>query len=561
MTEAASPEPQNGRSPAWWPRPACALLSGLLIYLSFPPVDLGPLAFIAFVPLLLAVSGASYRDVLLCGGVAAAAAYVPAFAWVSSVAVPGWLGLALYVGLYLVVAALAWRILQGGFPVLWPLFAALLWAGLELFRARLGPGFPWLFVGYTQYRFGALVQAAAWGGVYGVSFLVVFVNAALAAVLRRRLAWFGASRTAGWPMLTLAAGLVAVCAGAGSVSRSRLEVREGPVVGTVQQNIPRIVDEIYRRPKTPQEIYDEVEAEIGKAAELTRQLAPQRPRLVVWPETTVGLPLNVAPELFRNERERAIVVDTLALLRVFGEELDAYLLAGSPSYFARSAGYVERLVYGTEVREFGNSALLFSPDGKFVERYDKIRLVPFGEYIPWREMLPFLQAFTPIGRELTPGDKEVLFALPDRDGEVLHFGALICYEDVFPDLTASFRRKGADFLVNLTDEGWYTVAGELGQHLAMAVFRAVETRTTVVRAANTGISCFIGPTGEIYAGPPRQQEGSQAAPVRLCDTVTPYVRSGDAVGVSCLMLSIILPGVLLALRRRDDLPTAKRPSD
>ncbi|MFO7958644.1 MAG: apolipoprotein N-acyltransferase [Candidatus Brocadiia bacterium] len=559
-TEAAPPEPETLRSPPWWLRPVLAVLSGVLIYLSFPPADIAPLAFVAFVPLLLAIHDAPCRAALLYGVLAATAAYVPAFAWVSSVAVAGWLGLAVYVGLYLVAAAVAWRILQAGFPALWPLFGALLWAGLELFRARLGPGFPWLFMGYTQYRFGALVQAAAWGGVYGVSFLVLFVNTAAAAVLRRRLRWFAASGSPAWPILAAAVGLVALCASMGAVTRNRLEIRNGPVVGTVQQNIPRIVDEIFR-PKTSEEFYDGMEAEVAKAAELTRRLAPRRPRLVVWPETTVGVPLNLAPELFSVGRERDILEDTLDLLRSFGEELDTYMLVGSPTYFARSAGYVERLAYGTEVRNFGNSALLFSPEGEFVERYDKIRLVPFGEYIPWREMLPFLQAFTPIGRELTPGDKEVIFRLPTREGQTVRFAALICYEDVFPDLTASFRRRGADFLVNLTDEGWYTVPGELGQHLAMAVFRAVETRTTVVRSANTGVSCFIGPTGEIYAGLPRQQEGSLAAPVRLCDAVTPYVRSGDAVGVSCLMLSIILPGVLLALRRRDNLPTAIRERD
>ena len=115
---------------------------------------------------------------------------------------------------------------------------------------------------------------------------------------------------------------------------------------------------------------------------------------------------------------------------------------------------------------------------------------------------------------------------------------------MFPDLTADFRRKGADFLVNVTDEGWYDIAGELDQHLAMAVFRAIETRTSVVRAANTGISCFIGPRGQVYAAIEPRTEGALSAPVQLCPVLTPYVRWGDAFGIACLMLTLALPALL-----------------
>ncbi len=561
-TEKPPFEPAAPGSRAWLLRLGCALLGGVLLFLSFPPVDAGPLAFVALAPLMLAVAGASAGVAVLCGAVAALEAHLPAFAWVSSVTVAGWLGLSVYVSLFMVATVMGWWALQRGFPVLWPLFGALLWPGLELFRAWLGPGFPWLFVGYTQYRFNALLQAAAWGGVYGVSFLVVFVNGGLAAVLLRRLPWFGApGGRAAWPMLAAACGLVVATAGAGVAARERIEVREGPVVGVVQQNIPRLVEEIYAPDKTQEEFHDEIEAEVQKATALTRRLAADRPRLIAWPETTVGLPLNVSPELFVSPRTQQILRHVLSLFEEFGQDFDAYTVVGSPTHFARADGYIEQVFYHTEVRDFGNSAVLFSPEGEFLDRYDKMRLVPFGEYIPWRDVLPFIEWFTPIGRELTPGDSKVLFPLSTREGEVLHFAAPVCYEVVFPDLIAAFRRRGADFLVNLTDEGWYTVPGELRQHLAMAVFRAVETRATVVRAANTGISCFIGPTGEIYAQLPPWQEGALAAPVRLTDTLTLHTRTGDAAGIACLMLAIVLPAVVLALRRDADLPTVQRESE
>ncbi len=523
--------------------------TALLLFLAFPPADLGPLAFVAFVPLLLAVRrAATYRGALLCGAVAALA-YLAAFAWVASVAVLGWLALAAYVGAYTVAAASAIRCFQRRFPVAWPLPAALLWTGLEFLRASVGPGFPWLFLGYTQYRFNALVQVACWGGVFGLSFVVFFVNAALAGVIAPPAA---EARHPGcrWLMLLAAGTLLATCAGYGAVTRGRLTVEDGPVVGVVQQNFPRRVAEIFGEPKSEDEVYDAVDAEIRKAAELSLGLRADRPELIVWPETTVGVPLNVAPELFRRPRERETLMETLRLFRQIGDEVGSHVLVGAPCYFPRSAGYVETLLYGTDVTDFANSAVLYSPDAAFVDRYDKIRLVPFGEYVPFSNVLPFLQALTPLTRQLTPGPEEVVFSLPQADGEAVRFGALICYEDVFPALTRAFRRKGAEFLVNLTDEGWYWIPGELRQHLAMAVFRAIETRTTVVRAANTGISCFINPRGEVFAKLAPHAEGALSAPVQLCDARPPYVRWGDLFGAACLAASAVLGGLLLVRSRR-----------
>ena len=530
-----------------WLWVALSALSGLLVYLSFAPADLGPLAFVAFAPLLVAVGRARfYGGAALCGAAAGAAACLPAFAWVRSVALPGWLGLGVYVGTYFVVAALAFRYVQRSFGALWPLPAAVTWVGLEVCRAHLGPGFPWLFIGYTQYRFLPLIQAAAVGGVYAVSFMVLLVNAALAGlfVARSRLA----GRVAVLVLALLVSGGAAL---AGRAAIAGLPLREGPVVGVVQQNIPRLVPEIFAE-KSMDRIHAEMEAEVGKASELSRTLAGRSVRLLVWPESTVQFALNISPQLFVNKSDQDLAVHTLAQLTSLGRLLDAYLLIGAPTYLARSSGYVEKPLYGVAVTGFGNSAVFMSPAGEFIDRYDKIRLVPFGEYIPQRKLLPFLQFFTPISREVTPGTDEVIFGLPpDAGSPPVHFAALICYEDVFAGLTRDFRLKGADFMVNLTDEGWYVIPGELGQHLAMAVFRAVETRTTVVRAANTGVSCFIDPRGRVYAGLEPLTAGARSAPVQLCPVLTPYVRWGDVFGITCLMLAIALPPLRAAASRRE----------
>ncbi len=546
------------RPPVWavlrdaLPGVVASALSGLLLFLAFPRVDWGALAYVALVPLFVAACRApSVFRTLAYGVVAAAFGFLPAFAWVASVAPSGWIVLAAYVGAYMVLAVVLIRVFQRRMRVLWPLLAAALWVALDFSRAHLGPGFPWLFIGYTQYRSAGLLQLAALGGVHVVGFVVVLVNASIASVVlaltERR--W----RLAG-PVLVLSCTviLLLVAVVAGRHVRESLPVREGPVVGVVQQNFPRLVSEIYSTTRTQQDAYRLMAEEMQVAAQLSVGLRDHHVRLLCWPETTVQVPLNLSPELLVSP-VREMVEQALGYIRTLAEDMDAYVLVGAPTYFARSAGYIRDLRYTVHATEdYGNSAVLFSPQGEFVDRYDKVRLVPFGEYVPWRDILPFLPWLTPIPREITPGAGPVIFRLSQRDGPPVPYGALICYEDVFPDLTREFRLLGARFFVNLTDEGWYVIPGEHGQHLAMAVFRAVETRTSVVRAANTGISCFIGPRGSVYEALPLNTRGALAAPVRLCDAVTPYVRFGDWFPASCLVVSILVPVLLGVVKRREE---------
>lgn len=534
-------------------------VSGLLVFLSFPPADLGPVAFVAFVPLLVAADRASsYGVALACGLVAAAAAYLPSFAWIASVAVPGWLAVALYVGLYLIVAVAIIRLFQRRLRPAWPLLAALLWVGLELFRARLGPGFPWLFMGYTQYRSGGLVQLAALGGVYAVSFVVLLVNASLAALVLSvgdlvrgapaRLQRVGAAGLA----VAVAVALLAGSARTGEGAKRRVAMTDGPVVGVIQQNLPRLVREIYGGQKTAQQYYRERDEELQLASLLSARLKGTGVRLVVWPESTVPVPLNLRPEQFRYKDDLLLYARAMRYLTGLAKEFDSYFLVGAPFYLAPEVS--GSTLYGIgATEEFGNSAVMLSPEGRMIGHYEKIRLVPFGEYIPLRRSLPFLQLLTPIPREITPGKEKIVFSLPGRQGgQTARFSALVCYEDVFPDLCVDFRRGGAQFFVNVTEEGWYYIPGELGQHLAMAVFRAVETRTTVVRAANTGVSCFINPRGEVYAQLRPLTRGELSARVQLCSETTPYAKHGDAFAIVCLMLAISLPALLVALGRRTE---------
>lgn len=265
-----------------------SVASGLLVFLSFPPVDVWPLAYVALVPLLVAAGRTpSWKGAALCGLLAGLAAYLPGLAWLASVAVPGWIVLSLYLSLYMVAVALLLRVYRRRFPRAWPVLVALAWVGLEIVRAKAGTGFPWLLVGYTQYKFIALIQLAALTGVYGVSFLVVLVNAALANValhglpsVRKQDAHQDEPGVEDAPRrgcdhrkdaLRVALGslcLLAVCSLLGWLVAGRVQVQEGPVVGVVQQNIPRLVSEI-TAPTTRAEVCEKMRKEIEKAARLS----------------------------------------------------------------------------------------------------------------------------------------------------------------------------------------------------------------------------------------------------------------------------------------------------
>ena len=532
-----------------------AAASGLLIFASYPPPDLWPLAYLAFTPLLMALwITPSWPAALVLGLISGLLGYGPALLWVSSVTVPGWLGLSTYLSLYLAAGAVVFRIFEKRFPSFWPLPVALAWVALEFLRARLGPGFVWLFMGYTQHDMLPLVQISTVTGVYGLTFLTTFMSAGLAMLgLEARrvgpVTEIFRSLRAVPTMLALA--LAIGCYMAGSSMLSDVETTDGPKVGVVQQNIPRHVSDLQRDlDEFTKASLDEIE----KITELSRKFKGEDVHLLVWSETVVTAPLNVSPTIIQSPELRSIINTALNRIRELGENMGCYLLVGARTWFHRSEGYVERTTK-SEPDAIGNSGLLYSPEGEFLERYDKIQLVPFGEYIPLIQYLPFLQAFTPFHRGLTPGDEMVIFELPEDDSAPpTKFCVLVCYEDVFPSLVRGFRQQGADFMVNITEEGWYHVPGELHQHLAMAKFRAVENRATVVRCANTGISCFIGPSGEIYQYVQKKVDGktkrawingTASAPVRLCDDTTFYTRHGDVFAGGCSLLAVAFMGIAI----------------
>lgn len=497
-----------------------AAASGLLGALAFPPWDLGWIAFVAWAPLLFAVGQARPREAAGLGYAAGLAFYLATIWWVViTMTTYGRMPLALSVAALLLLcgvlagytAVFAWLLALGRARLrlpdgLAPLVGAGLWTALEFLRTYLFSGFPWALAGYTQYRQPSVRLLAALAGVYGISALVLLVNGAAAGMLAcllaprsgpnrwRRLGGHGAT------VALVAVGVVAYALGGWR------DVTGGPAirVGLLQGNIDQAVkwDRGYQRRTL--ETYER----------LSRQVAAERPSLIVWPETAVPFFLRHEPEL--GPRVQAFVAET-----------GIPMLIGSPEAGA------DGLLY--------NSAFLLGSDGVFRGRYDKRHLVPFGEYVPLQEVFFFLDKLvTGIG-DFGRGRTATVFA-----GVGPRFSVMICYEVIFPAEVREFARAGAEFLVNITNDAWFGRSGAPYQHLAMAAVRAVENGSYLVRAANTGVSAVIAPSGAVLAETPIFAEAAVVETIRARQGETPYTRYGDVLAYGCV---IFLAGYGVALLR------------
>lgn len=395
--------------------------------------------------------GAVRRGALLGAAAYALAAAVGLF-WMNAVSVPGYLGLVIcFAAFGALLGAGAALLRRGAGPWTFPWLAAALWTALELARARLFTGFPWMLAGSACANVSPLMGLADLGGVYACSFFV----AALAALLRPE-------RPARRWLRPLAPALLVAAALCYGLLRAPAE---GPAarrlaVVAVQARVPFKVG-----PKA-----DPV-AQLREQKRLTGLLAPGEADLVIWSETMVPGDLieRVEPLLVPIAREKR-----------------CWLLAGGVIHGVDEAG--ERTGRNT------NSAVLVSPAGKPVGGYDKRHLVPFGEYVPLGGRFPGARViFDLIGTVFSPGGSDQV--LPEVAG--LPLGVSICFEDAFPHLARRDAARGARLLVNLTNDSWFGRSAEAGQHLALAAFRAVETRRPLVRATNTGISALVGADGRI----------------------------------------------------------------
>ena len=496
-----------------------AITSGLLSAASFPPAGVSLLAWIAWVPLLLAIHGRDPRPAFALGLIAGLIANLGTFHWIVVVvytyghaplvfALLTLLLLSLYLALYQACWAggIARALQLGEGAAVW--LGAALWVGLELVRTHTISGFPWALAGYSQTSFTGLIQIAEWTGPYGVSFLLILANLSFAAVLWRRTARRPV-RPALQRLVLLVGGLVGVVWLGGAFRQAQIAVlmsEQKPIrVAVVQGNIPQDLK------WSPENIVTSLSRHLA----LTADAAESSPHLIVWPEAAVTF-------FFQNEEVLADLI------------FKASDEAGAPIFFGGSA-YAEEESGVPRVRYY-NSAFLVAPGEQVEGRYDKIHLVPFGEYVPFREQLRFLSRVATgiAGADFAEGGEAEVFSVAGR-----RFGALICYESIFPELSRALVSNGADFLVNITNDAWFGRSGAPGQHLQMAIFRAVENRVGIARAANTGVSALIQPTGEVMERTKLFTTTQFTAPLSTRVLETFYTRRGDVFASGCAILGLV----------------------
>jgi apolipoprotein N-acyltransferase len=462
------------------------ILSGILIILSQPPVSLFPLAFVALIPLIYALEKYKYRHQFIPGFITGIVSYVGLIYWVI-VAMNTYGGIdiftsalilllfVLYLSIYSGLFSAAVSIMDARLSVPTYLSAPVAWTLLEYLRGIALTGFPWSFLAHSQHNFLSFIQVASITGTYFISFLIVSINCVI---------YFIATKKS---ISKIYVAIICIMA-AGSIVYGMIRLhgpQEGKLTAAIiQGNIRQDVkwDEAFRI-KTIQ-IYYRNTVQAGSNVDI-----------VVWPETAMPVVFNDEIYVNRYIKELPVLVNSPLLFGTIWKDRNGRLY--NSSYMLKKTGEVNGI-------------------------YNKVHLVPFGEFTPLVHYLPFLEKITAQGAGFASGEGHDPIIT-----DMGRVGILICYEGVFPYITNMTVARGAQFLVNLTNDAWYERTSAPYQHLAFYLFRAVETDRYVLRAANTGISAIIDPRGRITTRTPIFEERVLKGNFGLRNNLTLYVRYGD----------------------------------
>jgi apolipoprotein N-acyltransferase len=495
-----------------------AILSGFLLVLSFPNFfnlslskSSGFIAWFALVPLFYAIYYKDFKDSFKLGLICGFIYFAGCLYWITfikemgSFAYLSWILLSLYLSLYIAVFCLFLSFTN-------LLIAPFLWVTFEFARAHFLSGFPWVLIGHSQFKNIPLIQISSLTGVYGVSFLVVLVNAAIA--------YFFANIFKGKRVILVLAvaiiifivsytyGLMVI---AGYVAKDEYE-RSSKLAEDITKKIKISVlqGNIEQESKWDKEY---IEKTLDIYENLTKSAVKDSPQIIIWPETAAPVYLRYDKKYF--EKVKKIV-----------ELGNTYSLIGAPD------ALIDK---DYNIKEYFNSAFLISKEGKILSKYDKIHLVPFGEYIPYKDVFSFLKkvASGAGAGDFSPGGVYTVFNGPDK------FSVLICWEIVFPELARKFVMNGANFLVTISNDAWYRISSASYQHFINLPFRAVENRVNIVRAANTGISGFVDYKGEILSYLDIFKRDKLTSLIVMRKQETLYTRFGDWFVKICAVVSVI----------------------
>jgi apolipoprotein N-acyltransferase len=549
---------------------ACLVLSAILLTIIQVPVGFSFCAWFALVPFVIAALGAEkVRPVIFASYIISLVYWLANIYWLGFTTIAGWLVFCFYIAMYWPILVITVRYCFLRKIPLW-FSVPVLFVGAEAVQGWMLKGFAWRYLAHSQFENIMLIQIADIFGAAGVSFLIAMVNGLIAEVFidAKKKLFFKPANIAGGVLTIIAIGATLLY-GRYRIIQTADFVSPGPRVAVVQSNVPVKAGE----ETVPPDI-----SFIDMLLDSRRSLAAE-PNLIIWPETMVE-------SIFDDGYLKLVGADSTAkiyhnaLVRHSNEGV--YLLVGAFSSDAYLADNNE-----IKLTTKYNTAFLYEPNCTTRQYYDKIYLVPFGEYIPFKDSLPFLYKFmmklTPYTYDYTlDAGKDFTVFKMNSGGKTYRFAVMICYEDTLPKSARRFtigtgNKKQIDWLVNISNDGWFVrqknekiiPSTELVQHTAISVFRAVENRVPVIRSVNTGISCYIDSLGRlrddfISGNLPKKafdragKGGWFADQVLVDKRITIFSRLGQRLDISCAVCLIFAAFVSIYKYRNQNPPAADK---
>ncbi|MBT4364188.1 MAG: apolipoprotein N-acyltransferase [Desulfobacteraceae bacterium] len=494
-----------------------AFLSGIMLTCSFPETGFDKMAWIALLPLFISTLNLSTKESFFAGLITGIVHYFTLLYWLLPFlqkfaylhvipAVSVLLLLSAYLAFYIAIFSLiSNRVPSSPFSFL--IIMPALWVSCEYLRTFLFSGFPWELLGYSQYARIYLIQISDITGTYGISFLVVLANAVFFQIFLfiSKNEWHGRRVNA----LQLISSVILVGLFFSIITfygNKRLKYIDIQAYNSEKINIAIVQGNIDQTKKWDPEFQY---ATTKKIIDLSLSAKDKRPDLVVWPETAATF------YFLYNQAMTGMVMNGII-------KSGADFLIGSPSFKTNN-----------EQVKYYNSAFLVSKKGELLDKYDKVHLIPFGEYVPLKKLLWFIENIVEGSGDFSQG--KTIDTLKWGDYKL---GIQICGEIIFPNLSRTMRNKKAGLLINITNDAWYGKTGAPYQHFSMAVLRAVENRRSLIRSANTGISAFVDPAGRVFDRTPLYKEAVVTRSMPVLKTETFYTKYGDLFALTCLCVAI-----------------------
>ncbi len=516
------------------------IISAIILSLSFSTLNLSYLAWVGFIPLFFVLRGKAVKDTFLLSYLCGFLFFLFSMYWLTNVTLVGWIIASFYQGLYFGAFGLLFskRFMSGT-----PRFKSYLilpsaWCILEYLRSHIGGGIGWNLLAYSQYENLPIIQIADITGAYGVSFLILLVNFIIFSVIKMAIDCQGAhkkfftkpdicfKKEIKINLLFQVLAVFLIMVSLLFYGYKKIEILTAPSepersikASIIQGNIKQMHkwDTAYRA---------YIMAQYRK---LTVEAAKDNPDIIIWPETSVPGYLNKDARLMRYVKGLA-------------KQVNIPILVGAPLIAAENSKGAGDY----------NSALLFSKKGTLIRQYNKLHLVLFGEFIPLSGYFQWLYRILPFTGKFISGSEYTIFQLKGQPD----FSVLICFEDIFPGLVRQFVKRGAGFMVNMTNDAWFGKTCAAYQHVSNSVFRAVENRRPFVRSANTGFSCFIDRVGRIHAKVETRGEdifitGYKTSVITVYpdSPFTFYTRFGDIFVLFCFVVMIIFLIDYIRLRK------------